>query len=107
MGSGVAIRAPIGYNARGDTTTMDAVRVHATLSEDGEIRVTGLPFKKGQHVELILLAEPRERAHPRRRTAKHLLRSPLVGLWENRDDIGDSSAFARRLRQQAQHRERP
>ena len=37
-------------------------------------------------------------------TARDLLRSELVGLWADREEIGDSISFARRLRQQAEHR---
>lgn len=37
-------------------------------------------------------------------TAHDLLQSDLVGLWVDRDDLGDSLAFARRLRQQAGRR---
>lgn len=37
-------------------------------------------------------------------TAADLLQSGLVGLWADRTDIGDSRAFARRLREQAQTR---
>jgi len=37
-------------------------------------------------------------------TARDLLRSGLVGLWADREDIKDSLSFARRLRQQAEHR---
>jgi len=43
---------------------------------------------------------------PRELTARALLQSELVGLWADRDDIGDSLAFARQLRQQAEHRRR-
>jgi hypothetical protein len=38
-------------------------------------------------------------------TAADLLQSSLVGLWADRTDIGDSVAFARKLRQQAEHRQ--
>jgi hypothetical protein len=44
--------------------------------------------------------------HPRELTARDLLRSELVGLWADRDDIGDSLSFARTLRQQAERRQR-
>ncbi len=36
--------------------------------------------------------------------AQELLESPLVGLWKDRDDIKDSVAFARELREKAQRR---
>jgi len=37
-------------------------------------------------------------------TARDLLQSDLVGLWADREDIGDSLEFARQLRRQAEHR---
>lgn len=37
-------------------------------------------------------------------SAQTLLESPLVGLWKDRDDIKDSAAFARELREKAQRR---
>jgi hypothetical protein len=37
-------------------------------------------------------------------TAANLLDSDLVGMWADRDDLGDSVSFAQHLRQQAQHR---
>lgn len=39
-------------------------------------------------------------------TGKELLNSGLVGIWAKRKDIGDSVAFARKLRAQAQSRGR-
>ena len=39
----------------------------------------------------------------RQLTARDLLQSGLVGLWADREDIGDSLEFARRLRRQAEH----
>ena len=37
-------------------------------------------------------------------TASQLLRSGLVGLWKDREDIEDSAECARQLRKQAQRR---
>lgn len=39
-----------------------------------------------------------------RLTARRLLESELVGMWKDRADIEDSTAYARRLREQAQNR---
>jgi hypothetical protein len=39
-------------------------------------------------------------------TARELLSSELVGIWADRDDIGDTLTFARYLRQQAERRQR-
>ncbi|MBN1401494.1 MAG: hypothetical protein JXA74_11695 [Anaerolineae bacterium] len=50
----------------------------------------------------------RERAMPGTRalTARELLSSAIVGLWADRDDMGDSPGYARRLRCDAEHRRR-
>jgi len=40
-------------------------------------------------------------------TARELLESRIVGLWADRDDIGDSLEYARQLRCEAEHRRRP
>ena len=39
-------------------------------------------------------------------TARNLLESELVGLWADRDDIGDNLAYARKLRREAENRRR-
>jgi len=45
------------------------------------------------------------RIAPRSRlTVRQLRQSGLIGLWKDRNDIRDSSAYARRLREQAQKR---
>lgn len=83
---------------------MEAVQVKQVIIKDGEVLLIGLPFKKGQSVEVIVFSEmetPRPRA---RLTVKHLRQSQLIGLWQDRSDIGDSSAYARQLREQAQRR---
>jgi hypothetical protein len=83
---------------------MEAIRRNTILKKDGEITMTGLPYKKGQQVEMILLVS--EQSEPKRQplTATALKRSGLIGLWKNRTDIKDSSDYARQLREQAQHR---
>jgi hypothetical protein len=43
---------------------------------------------------------------PQQLTARALLQSEIVGLWADREDIGDSLDFARQLRHQAEHRRR-
>jgi len=39
-------------------------------------------------------------------TARDLLESGIVGLWADRDDIGNGLEYARRLRREAEHRRR-
>jgi hypothetical protein len=85
--------------------TMEAVRLNTVVKKDGEITMRGLPFKKGDRVQMILLPASAQ-THERTLTARCLRRSGLVRLWKNRTDIGDSAEFARQLREQAQRRSR-
>jgi hypothetical protein len=80
---------------------MSALRIHTIVKKDGEISMIGLPFKKGQSVDLILLPESSESTTL---TARQLLQSGLIGLWKDREDIHDSAAYARQLREQTQNR---
>jgi hypothetical protein len=41
------------------------------------------------------------------RTGADMAKSELVGIWADRDDIGDSREFARRLRREAENRQGP
>ena len=83
---------------------MEAIRVEQTVVNDGEIVLTGLPYEKGQVVEVIVFAQPQERTPRRRLTAGELRKSGIIGLWKDRTDIQDSSIYARKLREQAQRR---
>jgi hypothetical protein len=81
---------------------MEASRQQKAAEKDGEIFLAGLPYKKGQCVEIILLSDASTPLSSPRLTARQLLQSDLVGLWEDRTDIKDSSEYARQLREQAQ-----
>jgi len=83
---------------------MKSIHLQQTVKKDGEIHVNGLPFKKGERIELIVQSESSAKKEKHYMTAKELLNSDLVGLWENRKDIKDSASFARKLREQAQRR---
>jgi hypothetical protein len=61
--------------------------------------VRGLPYHKGEEIEVILL----QTTHKKKLTAKQLLNSSIIGLWEEHD-IDDSPLYARKLREQAQQR---
>jgi hypothetical protein len=80
---------------------MEARRIHQLVETDGEITVRGLPCKRGQQVEMILLLDEEAKAAGELPTAQDLLGSGLVGMWADRTDIGDSSGFARTLRARA------
>lgn len=62
---------------------MEAMRLRRIMEKDGELLITDLPCKKGQHVEIIVLPEPPTLP---RLTAKQLLASDAVGLWQDRED---------------------
>lgn len=82
-----------------------AIRIYKVVEKDGEILVTGLLCKQGQHVEMIFLIEPSAIPGRPRLTAHQLLCSELIGLWKGRKDIEDTATYARQLRKQAQSRE--
>ena len=64
--------------------------------------MSGLPLKKGQRVEMIVMTEP-VITESIGATAQNLLKSKIVGLWKDRP-IEDSAMFARKLRDEAQNR---
>ena len=58
--------------------------------------MSGLPLKKGQYVEIIVMTEPLI-TEPIGETAQNLLNSKIVGLWKDHP-IEDSAMYARTLR---------
>ena len=80
---------------------MEARRIHQLVETDGEITVRGLPCKRGQQVEMILLLDAEAEAARQLPTVRDLLSSGLVGMWADRTDIRDSSDFAHSLRARA------
>jgi len=83
---------------------MEAVQVHQVITRDGEVLITGLPYKRGQAVEIIIFRPPTTPLPRARLTVGQLRKSGLIGLWQDREDLGDSSVYARQLRKQAQER---
>ncbi len=83
---------------------MDAIRLQTVVAKDGEIALTGLPYRKGDTVEMILLGQPTSTSR-RLPTARQLRQSGLIGLWKDRTELTNSADFARQLREQAQRRE--
>jgi hypothetical protein len=84
---------------------VDTLRIFTTIEQDGELRLSNLPLKRGQRVELVVRTEGDAVDRPAL-TAERLLATKLVGLWADRDDLGDSAAFARQLREAAQQHRR-
>jgi hypothetical protein len=85
---------------------METIQRRQVIEKDGEVRVTGVPCKKGQQVELILFIEPLTKAKRFPLTARRLLDSGLIGLWKDRKDLSESAVYAHQLREQAQKRQR-
>jgi hypothetical protein len=80
---------------------MQAIRLQQTIEKDSEIHLSDLPVFQGQEVEVIVLISPL--SEPKKTfTARQLLNSGLIGVWENRTDIKDSLTYARQLREQSQ-----
>jgi len=94
----------MGKNARSAGAHVESVQVQHIIGKDGEVLVTGLPYKKGQTVAVIVFPQPETRSSQGGLTAGRLRQSGLIGLWRDRTDIGDSATYARQLREQAQRR---
>lgn len=82
---------------------MEALRIRDKIKKDGEIQLTGLPFKKGQIIEMFVISDPVKK-RSKLSTARQLLDSGIVGMWRDRG-IVDSAAYARALREKAQTRD--
>ncbi|MFM6012033.1 MAG: hypothetical protein ACKO99_15525 [Dolichospermum sp.] len=82
---------------------MQAIRLQKTIEKNGEISFQNLPVVAGQEVEVIVLLSPIT-AKKKVLTARELLDSNLIGLWEEREDITDSLTYSRQLREQSQRR---
>ena len=80
---------------------MQAFKIMEIVKKDGELKMSGLPLRKGQRVEMIVMTEPLTESIGA--TAQNLLKSKLVGLWKDRP-IEDSAMYARILRDEAQDR---
>ncbi|WP_032914618.1 hypothetical protein [Leptospira santarosai] len=72
-------------------------KLQAIIKRDGELHLTGLPFKKGESVEILMESSHRSLTEPRM-TVKKLRESGMIGLWKNRSDITDSVVYSRELR---------
>ena len=78
---------------------MVAIRVHY----DGKAFVPDEPVEFAPGQRLVVRVE--SETPPSEGTAQDLLSSGLVGVWAHRDDIKDSSEYARDLRRQAERRQ--
>ena len=86
-----------------ETYRTEAIRIEQEMTQDGEVVLRNLPYKKGQRLEVIVV--PWAKSSPSPLTVGRFRQSGLIGLWKDRSDIKDSSVYARQLREQAQQRE--
>jgi len=93
---------------------MGSIQMDTVVEKDGVIsmKVSGLPFKKGQEVKVTFKAKEKSSQTKGKCPTKYpfssagrLRNSPLIGMWEDRKDIGDSVEFARKLRERAEKRQ--
>ncbi len=93
---------------------MGSIQMDTVVVKDGVInmKVTGLPFKKGQQVKVTFRPKGKSsRTKGKAQTrypfssAGRLRNLPLIGMWEDRTDIGDSVEFSRKLRERAERRQ--
>ena len=78
----------------------------ATLRED-DGRIKELRIKDIEQMELEalpLFSEEDTKPKTGRELLQALRANGLIGIWKDRTDVGDSSAFARKLREEAQTR---
>jgi hypothetical protein len=92
------------YNNTGTSREdfMQAIKIMEIVKKDGELKMSGLPLRKGQRVEMIVMTEPLI-TESIGATARNLLKSKIVGLWKDRP-IEDSAMYARILRDETQDR---
>ena len=83
----------------------EILRLRQVVQKNGVLNFNNLPIVKGEEVEMLLLFGTKPQPTKKKRlTVRDLLDSDLVGMWEDRTDITDSSVYARQLREQAQTR---
>jgi hypothetical protein len=82
---------------------MQAIRFHKKVDKNGMVSIAGLPYHKGDSVEIIVLRDESEMQKPKRRS---LLDTGIIGMWKDRTDITASASFARQLRENSQSRRR-
>ena len=76
---------------------------HSTITEQQIVQALhSLPSDRWQ--EVLSFIEVLNLNSQSVMTARDLLDSNLIGLWENRTDISDSLSYARSLREQVQNR---
>lgn len=98
------------YEDRHEATVRDALDQYVMVTGDATVREPSALIKQFRITDIEVLEEETpsclaaEGPVQHRMTARDLLTSGLVGIWKDRQDIEDSQAFARRLREHVQCR---
>lgn len=73
--------------------------------QNGQIHFDDNPdIPEGAQVIVVVVKEQQQAGEQRMLTLGDLLKSPLIGMWADREDIVDSAEFARELREHASRR---
>lgn len=88
-----------GHIDAGDEKTMTAIRRHAVVEQDGEVTLRGLPYKKGDALDVVLNRGRRSSRRPLR--ALDLAESSVAGMWQDYEPCADAPDLARELRERA------
>jgi hypothetical protein len=83
---------------------MNRIVVRTRVRSDGSLHLDLPAGSADADTDVQVTVEPLPGSAKRTLLASELLQSGLVGIWAGRGDIGDSGAFARRLREQAETR---
>jgi len=78
---------------------MGSIILHGVINEKGKLLIDFPPDLPPGPVEVEI-----RRAEVPGITSEQILASDFVGMWEDRNDIGDSVEYARMLRRKASRR---
>jgi hypothetical protein len=82
----------------------------AVMQENGQIQIKGdAEIPAGTELIVTVVGEhdrdeDDEKVEEEGISAEELLSAPFIGIWADRDDIGDSAEFAERIRRNWEHR---
>jgi hypothetical protein len=84
--------------------------IYIGVVENGQIRLEGdQALPEGARVRVVILDDDEDDEDGleefRGITGEEILKSGMVGIWADRDDIGDTVEFVEKLRRRAERRE--
>lgn len=83
-----------------------AMTTYMGVVQNGQIHLEGdLTLPEGTRVTITVHAEDDDSGEPQGITGAELLKAPFVGVWADRDDIGDTAEFVDKLRRRGERRD--